>query len=173
MIKIININKHLLVTLLASVFMFFIQIQVKAQEQPPRPIAVYVSPVQGLSFGSMILGPTGGTVIVYPDGTRSSTGDVILGNFGFTWSPALFEIEANRGTLINILNGPNVVLTGSNGGTMSMEIGGSDPVAPFAITLTYPTRTFVRIGGTLTVGTSASNPEGSYSGTFQVTFIQE
>jgi hypothetical protein len=31
----------------------------------------------------------------------------------------------------------------------------------------------MNIGGTLTVGNSASNPPGSYSGTFDITFIQE
>lgn len=152
---------------------FFVNVTSQAQEQPPRPIAIYVSPVQSLSFGAIIQGPTGGSVIVYPNGTRSSTGDIVLGDFGYSYSPALIEIEANYGTLISILNGPDVILTGSNGGTMTMEIGSSDPVSPLVITVNYPTRTYVRIGGTLNVGGPLTNPEGSYSGSFMVTFIQE
>ena len=160
-------------TIILVVAILFLQLPAHTQEKPPRPIAIYVSPEQGLSFGAIIPGVSGGTVIVYPDGSRSKTGDIVLGNFGFSWSPALFEVEANIGTLITIQNGPNVNLTGSNGGTMSMEIGDSDPVSPFVTTVQYPTRTSVKIGGTLTVGSLSANPAGSYSGTFIITFIQE
>jgi uncharacterized protein DUF4402 len=144
-----------------------------AQEQPPRPISVYVSPVQGLSFGAIILGTSGGTVTVSPNGSRSSTGGVFLGDFGFSYSPALFEIEANPGTLISIMNGPDVTLTGSNGGTMTLKLGNSEPASPFVTTTQYPTRTLLRIGGTLEVGSALANPAGSYNGTFSITLIQE
>ncbi len=153
--------------------LLFFQLPTHAQEKPPRPIAVYVSPIQGLSFGKIIMGASGGTVTVSPTGNRSSTGSVILVDNGVSWTPALFEIEANRGTLINIVNGPDAVLTGSNGGSLTLEIGGSDPVSPFVITASYPTRTYLRIGGTLIIGAPASNPRGSYSGTFIINFFQE
>jgi hypothetical protein len=126
-----------------------------------------------LSFGAIILGPTGGTVTVSPTGSRSSTGSIILGDFGESFTPALFEIEANLATLISILNGPNVILNGSSGGTLTLVVGDSDPISPFVITNSYPIRYQVRIGGTLQVGNTASNPPGNYSGTFSLTFIQE
>jgi hypothetical protein len=167
-------NKHIhTVVLLLGFMLFFLQLSVYAQEQPPRPLAIYVSPIQSLSFGSVILGSSGGTVIVYPDGTRSSTGDIILGDFGHSYSPALFEIETNIGTLISVVNGPDAILTGSNGGTMTLKIDSSYPISPFVTTESYPNRTYLRIGGTLIVGNSLANPEGSYSGSFVVTFIQE
>ena len=161
------------VLLLTGIILLFVSRSGFAQEKPPRPMAIYVSTVQHLNFGDIILGPNGGTATVYPDGTRTSTGDIVLGNFGSSYSPALIEVEANRGTLITILNGPDATLTGSNGGSMTMHIGASDPTSPFVTTYHYPTRTLVYIGGTLTVGNSTANPEGSYSGTFTVTFIQQ
>lgn len=160
--------------LLGLIFLFSsISILNYAQEKPPRPIAIFVSPIQGLNFGSFTQGPLGGTVIVYANGSRASTGDAFLLSTGPSWTPALFEIETNLGTLITIVNGPNATLTGSNGGTLTLEIGGSDPVSPFVTIVEYPNRTRLQIGGTLYVGNPFANPEGSYSGSFLITLIQE
>ncbi len=75
--------------------------------------------------------------------------------------------------MVSIMNGPNVTLTGSNGGTITLQIGAASTGASFVTTAIPPSRTQVRIGGTLTVGTPASNPSGNYTGTFSVTFIQQ
>lgn len=144
-----------------------------AQVQPPRPLSVYVNPAQPLSFGAFYQGPLGGTVVISPSGSRSSTGDVVLANLGFTFSPALFEIEGLPGTIVTILNGPDVTLTGSNGGSMTLHVGASAPAAPFIISTTPPSRTVINVGGTLVVGTPSANPAGSYSGTFNITFIEQ
>jgi hypothetical protein len=145
----------------------------KAQERPPRPISIYVNPAQGLVFGGFFQGTTGGTVIVYPDGSRSVTGDLIQANLGIPFSPAIFEVDANPGTLISILNGPDATLTGSNGGTLHLHIGNANTGAQFITTVVPPGRTQVRIGGTLTAGNALANPAGIYSGTFSITFIQQ
>ena len=172
-IKQTNISATAIIIFLVMV-LFGVQQSVVAQEKPPRPIAIYVSTSQHLNFGDIILGPTGGTVTIYPDGTRTSTGDIVLGNFGSSYSPALIEVEANIGTLITIFyDTPDVTLTNGTGGSMAMHVGTSYPTSPFVTTRDYLTRTLVYIGGTLTVGTSSANPEGAYSGTFYVTFIQE
>src|SRR5689334_2689437 len=78
-----------------------------AQEAPPRPIIIYANPAQGLNFGTFTQGNSGGTVIVYPNGSRSSTGDIVQLSSGTPFSPAIFEVEANVGTLVSIVNGPN------------------------------------------------------------------
>jgi hypothetical protein len=142
-----------------------------AQEDPPRPMAV--TTFQNLSFGAIIQGYSGGSVIIYPSGSRSVTGDIIQTNLGYPYYPAIFEVGANLGTLVTILNGPDVILNGSNGGTMTLHLGESDPPSPFINTLNPPGLTQVRIGGTLIVGNALANPAGAYSGTFSVTFIQE
>lgn len=142
-------------------------------QQPPRPIAIYTNPAQGLYFGAFYQGLSGGSVIVYPDGSRSTTGDVIQASLGFLFAPAIFEVEADPGTRIGILNGPNATLTGSNGGSLTLEVGSSDLGSPFIVTTTPPARTQVRIGGILYIGSPLANPVGAYSGQFSVTFIQE
>jgi hypothetical protein len=168
-----NYSKCITVLLLIVIFSSFMAAgRLLGQEPPPRPITITVSP-QGLSFGAFTHGAVGGSVIIYPDGTRDRTGDVILLNFGFTYSAALYEIDANPGTIINILNGPDATLTRAGGGTMTLQVGTSFPVAPFVTTAIPPAKTSFYMGATLTVGSPLSNPPGSYSGTFNITFIQE
>jgi hypothetical protein len=157
----------------AAIVLLFSHAKVKGQELPPRPISIYVNSAQGLNFGAFYHGAAGGSVIIYPNGSRSVTGNVIQATMGSIYSSALFEIEASPGTLISILNGPPVILSGSNGGTMTLSIGSADPGSPLITTVLPPDRTLVSIGGTLTVGNSLANPAGNYSGTFSITFIQE
>lgn len=140
---------------------------------PPRPITVSANPEQGLIFGTFFRGNTGGTVIIYPDGSRSVTGDIVQSNIGVPFSPAIFEVEANQGTVITILKGSDVTLNGSNGGTVTLHIGSSSTGSPFITSAAPPTRTSIRIGGTLTVGGPLTSPSGSYSGIFYITFIQQ
>lgn len=147
-----------------------LSVHTKGQEKPPRPILVQVSTLQHLQFGSFIQNGSLGEVIVSPMGGRIATGSVILPNINSNVSAALFIVDAEPGTLINILNGPDVILTGSKGGTMTLTIGESSTRSPF---ITRGQYTDVFIGGKLTVGPLSANPAGEYSGTFTVTFIQE
>jgi Domain of unknown function (DUF4402) len=164
--------KELRILFYCSIFLF-LNFWAQAQELPPRPIKVYVNPAYGLIFGSFFQGVTGGTVIITPDGARSATGDIIQADLGVPFSPAIFEIDANPGTLISILNGPDATLFGSNGGSITLHIGSANTGSPFITTVAPPGRTEVKIGGTLTIGSALANPEGDYSGTFTVIFIQE
>jgi hypothetical protein len=158
---------------LVSGFFFFLMCQVPSwgQPQPPRPLEVYN--VKDINFGAFVPGISGGTLIIYPNGSRSSTGDIYQINLGYQFYPAIFEIGANKGSLISILSGTDAILTGSNGGTLTMHVGSSDPQSPFVTTVNPPSRTQVRIGGTLIIGNPQANPPGAYSGTFSVTFNQE
>ncbi len=142
------------------------------QEPPPRPVVVTVT-AQTLSFGAFTHGASGGTVTISSGGIRTATGDIILLGLGYPYSTTLYEIVANPGTIISILNGPDVVLPGSNGGSITLSIGNSDPASPFVTTVVPPLSTYLNIGGTITVGNSAANPPGSFSGTYDITFIQE
>lgn len=167
-----SLLKRLRLPLLMLVIVLAFAVRVTGQEKPPKPILVTVSTAQHLQFGSFIQTGSNGSVTVDHTGARSATGSVILPNISSSAFPtaALFIVEAHPGTLITILNGPDVFLTGSNGGTMRLTIGESSTRSPF---ITRGRYTDVFIGGTLTVGSLTANPAGAYSGTFQVTFIQE
>lgn len=142
-----------------------------AQEHPPKPVSLVT--FQNMSFGAFALGSFGGTVTVTASGIRSSTGDVILLNLGYSYGPALFEADANPGTIISLSLGPDVMLSGSNGGSLLLHLEDPSPGYSFVTSVTPPTTTQISVGGTLTVGSPAANPAGSYSGSFLVIVNQE
>ncbi len=144
-----------------------------AQQPPPRPISVSFNPALGLRFGAFFQSSSGGSVIISPAGIRTATGSVVLADLGYVYGAAQFDIIANPGTLVSILNGPDATLTGSGGGTMTMHIGSSLPATPLITSAVPPAYTTVSIGGTLTVGSPVANPSGAYTGSFYVTFVQE
>ena len=146
--------------------------ELRAQEPPPRPVEVTVT-AQTLNFGAFSHGSSGGTVTVTPAPVRSATGDVVLLNLGYSFSPALFLLVADPGTVISITKGPNINLTRGGGGTLGLAIGETDPSGSFVINTTPPAYTEFKVGGVLTVSNSTNNPPGSYSGSFDITFNQE
>jgi hypothetical protein len=166
-------GKSFFIILTGSILFIMTSFSVYGQEPPPRPINVTVNLSQNLSFGAFYHFNAGGTVIIYPDGSRSATGDVVLLNMGYSFATGLYDVTANPGTLVSILNGPNAILTGSGGGTLTLQIGNSNPSSPFIVTSVPPASTQLKIGGTLIVGNPLANPPGDYSGTFDVTFVQE
>src|ERR1700761_798949 len=138
-------RKQSMLCLLGMCLLLLCQLQVRAQQPPPRPLSVYYNPGQSLRFGAFFQSTSGGTVVVAPTGVRTSTGTVILADLGYAFGPANFTILANPGTRIAVLNGPDVVLNGSNGGTMSLHIGTSSPASHFISTANPPSQTSVNI----------------------------
>lgn len=158
-------------------FCFFCVISIPTelygQEKPPRPIKIRVQPVDALKFGAFCQGPGGGTVTINAiNGSRSSTGDIVLLSTSFgNFSPAIVQVQAIKGTVVSFPTGLTGTLTGP--GSMSMQVGTTNPPSPFIVTTDPPLWMDIRVGGTLNVGIPGSNPVGLYSGTFNVTFIQE
>jgi hypothetical protein len=162
----------ILILIASFIFLFVSSQEALAQEPPPRPVVVTVN--QNLSFGVFAQGAAGGTITINSAGNRSFSGDIILLNIvGYTFSVSIYKLVANAGTVISLLNGPDVPLPGSNGGSMTLHIGASDPAWPFVINTVPPAFTLMNVGGTLTVGAPGANPPGNYSGMFDITFIQE
>ena len=164
-----SILRKFVLQIIVCFCMSFSYLTANAQEKPPHPLKV--TTLQDISFGSVIQGNSGGTVIMSPSGVRSRTGDIILPTLGSQGYQAIFEVKAEPGSLITIIFG-NAAL--SNGAySMNLVLGPSDPVSPFINTLQPDGKTDVRLGGTLTVGNALANPAGNYSGSFTVTFIQQ
>lgn len=171
--SIIFTRSYFITALIGGLLFFISTFNAHGQEKPPRPLIVTVSLSQNLNFGAFYHGNVGGSVIIYSDGSRSSTGDIVLLTMGYSFSTGLYDIVANPGTLISILKGPDAILTGSNGGSMLLQLGDTYPTNPFIITTTPPGSTQLRIGGILKVENTLMNPPGNYGGTYDVTFVQE
>ena len=140
------------------------------QEPPPRPLEI--TETQQLSFGVFTLSGAGGTVIIYSDGSRGATGSVIPLTLNPVHATARFELVANPGTIISLMGWPASTLTNGTQ-TMSFTIDSTLPVLPYVINTVPPNGTTLNLGGTLTVGNILANPAGSYSGTYNITFVQE
>ncbi len=165
-------NSRIVFILLLTLFVQSVE-KLTAQENPPVPIEVEVSTVQFLNFGAFAVGNSLGTVSVDSNGTRTWTGDVVLLTTGATVSPALFDVYANPGTLINIAHSPSFTLTGTSGQTIELKIDSYSTGKTFVTNSNSQTPTPVYIGGTLNLGAISANGPGEYNGSFTITFIQE
>ena len=156
--------------LFAGIFFSGALSDLKAQEEPPRPPSITL--VTDLSFGAFY-SATGGTVTVDQYDTRTSFNTTL---FSFnSYSAAHFNIYANAGTIINILNISDFQLTWS-GYSMTVHIdmlNNTNPVLPFVKTNPYSIPAELTIGATLSIGNPAANPPGTYTGTFNVTLVVE
>lgn len=159
--------------LLITGFLNTVGAQTPTDTVPGDPGILAVYTMQPISFGAFSQGITGGSVSISAAGVRSVNGTVQDYDFGIPYFQAVFEVSAPTGAVISILNGPDAVLTGSNGGSMNFHIGSTSPTAPFLNTTPSPARTSIGVGGTLTVGNASANPPGTYSGTFYLTFNLE
>ena len=152
------------------ILLFAASTEIKGQEDPPRPPSITVA--QDLSFGAFYHGAVGGTVSVSPAGSRTSTGDIVLVGLGYLFSPARYNVYSNAGTVISILNGPDVPLTWTSY-SMNLHIGTTLPLSPFVNPNPYSVPTELTVGATLTVGNALANPPGTYTGTFNITLVIE
>jgi hypothetical protein len=141
--------------------------------QFPLGQAITIYTVQQLSFGAFSHNNSGGSITISSTGSRWVSGGIVALNLGQPYYQAIVEIEAPMGTSLSILNGPDAMLSGSNGGSMAIHIGDTNPSSPLRITASPPNRTQIHIGATLTVGNSAANPPGNYTGSFYIIFNQE
>ena len=137
--------------------------------QPPLRVNV----VQDLSFGSFVIGASGGTITITPEGTRTTTGTIVhLANS--TEAPAIFEVSkpGSSKKQVNIVFPASAYLTRS-GGSERIVVNNfkSDKPSGFWSSLFLTQR--VNVGATLTVQGLSSNPPGNYAGTFSVTFAYE
>lgn len=140
---------------------------------PPRNITITAT--QALHFGTFVLsGPGGGTVVVGHNGSRSSTGDISLSALAPAAQPAIFDIKLCQGRNVTITYDPTTTLTGSNGGSFTLNIGPTEKGvsgSQFPVNNDCNFITTLRIGGTLII--PGGSPSGIYTGTFFITFEQE
>ncbi len=169
-------DKKNIVFLSGLMLLFFSNISLSSFAQPLLPQrSITVTATQPIHFGTLCLtGGAGGTVTVGYDGSRSCTGSIALLSMFPTAQPAIFEIKLCEGRNVSIDFTPSVVLTGSNGGTMILDIGPTEQGGNGAVFATDSDCNFVtplRVGGTLHVPGTAV--QGTYTGTFEITFNQE
>ena len=144
--------------------------------QPALPQrSLTVTATQSIHFGTLcITGSLGGTVSVGWDGSRTSSGSIALLSMSPTAQPAIFEVKLCQGRKVIITFNATTTLTGSDGGTLTLDIG---PTEQGGNSASFPTNndcnfiTPLRVGGTLHIPGTAL--PGTYTGSFNMTFNQE
>ncbi len=170
----LNINKYILTILFYTMVFYCFLSSLYAQPNLPQR-TITVTPIQAIHFGTFCLtGSSGGTVSVGYDGSRTSTGDVMLLSISPSYQPAIFEIKLCQGREVRINFEATTTLSGSNGGSITLDIGptekgGNDVVFPTISDCNFITR--LRVGGTLHIPSTAT--PGTYSGIVEITFNQE
>jgi len=136
---------------------------------------ITASQTQPISFGTYcVTGTSGGTITVNWDGTRTSTGNIVLMAMQPIAQPAIFEIKVCQGRNISITYVATTTLNGSNGGSLDFDIGPTEKGingSNFAIKSDCNIGTQLRVGGTLHIPSTAI--PGTYSGRFDITFNQD
>ncbi|MBT3384902.1 MAG: DUF4402 domain-containing protein [Prolixibacteraceae bacterium] len=158
---------------LMAVFFLGISFSYAQPDLPQR--AVSVTATQSIHFGTFCLtGAGGGTVVLGYDGSLNSTGDIFLSALAPVAQPAIFDIKLCQGRNVTITYDPTTTLTGSNGGSFTLDIGPTEKGVSGSV---FPVNndcnfiTTLRVGGTLNI--PGSSPSGTYTGSFSITFEQE
>ncbi len=136
-----------------------------------RPLSFFL--VQDMNLGDILPGIAGGTVRLFPNGTRIATGTVVL--VGSSHQPARFAGLGTQNELVSITVAPVTATLTGPGAPMLLSLIeiGSTPTAiltgtPSFFRITSAIGNFnFPVGGTLAVG--ANQAPGVYSGTFTLT----
>ena len=129
-----------------------------------------VTATQAINFGTICLTGSSGTVTVGYDGSRTSTGNILLLSMAPIAQPAIFEIKLCPGGNVSVTFDATTILTGSNGGELTLDIGPTEKGpngSIFATNSDCNIITPLRVGGTLHIpGTAIS---GTYAGSLAIT----
>lgn len=168
---------YAIIILVATIGFSEITIAQTVPDLPQRTGSIQAT--QTLQFGDFTLSSgaaSGGTVTVDYMGNRTASGDVILLNLGHTAQQAIFELKLCPGRRVTLSYATDIILTGNNGGSMNLKLGDTNfggNNTSFASNKGCDDIHQITIGGALTVSSISSNPPGEYTGSFDITFIQE
>jgi hypothetical protein len=148
----------------------FAQSTVTAQVFAEVIPALTATEVSQLNFGRFSPETQGGTILITPEGSLSSTGTVAIS--GGTHNPASFYITGEGGATFSIIlpTGPAVLSNTGSSKTMQVANWVSNPASGTGTGLLAQGSKEVKVGATLIVGTMEQNPVGIYTGTYAITF---
>lgn len=171
--KIISNRGIVKLLVLTAFFYFNLSISSAQPDLPQRDITITAT--QAIHFGTFVLtGAGGGTVVLGHNGSRNSTGDVALSALAPAAQPAIFDIKLCQGRNVTITYDPTTTLTGSNGGSFTLNLGPTEKGvsgSQFPVNNDCNFITTLRVGGTLNI--PGGSPAGTYTGNIFITFEQE
>lgn len=165
----LNKHRHLLKLLFLTTILFFFSNFSFAQLVP-----LTIKATHAINFGTICQLGTGGTVTVGYDGSRTSTGNILLLDKSPNAQAALYEIKLCPAGNVNITFDATTILTSGKGEKLTLDIGPTEKGlngCNFMTNSDCNTPTFLRVGGTLHLEGKAIS--GPYSGSFTITVNQQ
>jgi hypothetical protein len=137
---------------------------------PQRTVQAF--PIQPIDFGIFYDTGSGGTISVDWRGVRTTTGGIVALS-GSIARPAIFDVKLCQGRNVIITYNPTTIISnGANSITLQIDDTEKGPNgSSFPVNNNCNFITSLRVGGTLMVPAGAVN--GVYSGSFELTFVQE
>ena len=123
-----------------------------------------------LNFGKFTPATQGGQVLITPEGSRMSTGTVILSQGSHHAAGFLISGEEQSTFSITLPTGPSTITNVSNSKTMIVDGWVSIPAQGIGQGILEGGVQEIKVGATLSVGSMEDNPVGIYSGTYQIKF---
>lgn len=134
-------------------------------------VPISISTTRNFNFGSIVPGATSGTVVLSTSSGRTVTGGTTLGS-GASAACAQLTVTGEGSSTFSVSFSSGTTLALSTDSTKTMAVGtyvlkvgaGSDQTSSYTGTLSSGSAT-LNIGATLTVGTAAATPTGTYATT--------
>ena len=167
--KAFNIHMHLLKLLFLAAILFFC---VNFSFAQTTPLAVTAR--QPLTFGTICQMGSGGTVTVNYDGSRTSTGNILLIEKAPIAQAAIYEIKLCPAGNVNVTFDATTILTSGNGTRVTLNIGPTEygvNGCSFMTNSDCNTPLYLRVGGTLRL--LGNENSGNFSGSFSITVNQQ
>jgi hypothetical protein len=124
---------------------------------------------QPLSFGRFAPEATGGSIVVNPDGSRLTQGNVVP--TGLNHNPARFYVTGQLKSQFEVILPDGPVLLYREGGNETLQVTNFTLDNEDEIWVLEDGTRMINLGATLEVGSLEENPTGMYSGTYSIVFL--
>jgi hypothetical protein len=128
-----------------------------------------ITEVRQLSFGQFTPLGGGGTIIITPQGNRTTTGSIILKES--TVSQNIFSISGSEKTNVSVILPENLIYLYHQNGVNSMYLDSWTANIPQEGSTSVNQNIIIKIGCTLNIASIEANPVGIYQGSYPLTFI--
>jgi hypothetical protein len=129
--------------------------------------------VKNFSFGNIVAGKDGGTLILDADGQVSTTGSVLVLPSAQAASPALFELRAQPGTAVQFILDEPFQIRGSNGSYLVVQPIHPFDGAPFIMPNAAGNSVTISVGAEVHIPPNPATEAGDYTGNLQLTVVYE
>lgn len=157
--------------LLTTVAGLFAQTGVLGKMEVEIAVPVTATETELLNFGRIVPETAGGTVRITPQGERTSSGSITL--MDDAYSAGRFTIAGMPSSLVSIVlpQTPQRLVLSSGVSEVTVDEFTSDVPVGGQVVRQSDGKAEISIGATLYIGNGLTNPDGYYTGTYEVVFM--